>query len=210
MDGCEIRFAPPKKPWLKPEGLLVLTGESGIIRNQGFLNGAKWISSIHSRSSDCRRFGLQNLRIPVLPNCGRGQKDEVNQTAGFEMSISSAHKKCGLSHKRDTAQIKAWYFVSWFPLNPPPKRETTNRPGPHVFPSLEENKTQNGEKNTNKRRRKNAGAGLRLPCGSSSGASPGLNLSSVGTAGSEGTSDSESQREAFERRIRYAPYLFTC
>ena len=41
------------KPWLKPQRLLFFTGESSF---QGFLGGAKWISSIHSRSPLHVRF----------------------------------------------------------------------------------------------------------------------------------------------------------
>ena len=41
VDGCEIHFAPPKKPWLKP---LFVGMYRGLIRNQSFVGGAKWIS----------------------------------------------------------------------------------------------------------------------------------------------------------------------
>ena len=48
MGTDEIHFAPPKKPWLKPERFLLFTlGDSNHF--PGFLNGgAKWFSSIHS------------------------------------------------------------------------------------------------------------------------------------------------------------------
>ena len=47
VDGCEIRFAPRHESMVETMICWHLRG-GGIVRNQGFLGGAKWISSTHS------------------------------------------------------------------------------------------------------------------------------------------------------------------
>ena len=82
MDGPEVYFEAPKKPWVK----LAFVGIYGGVIIPGFLNGgAKWVSSMHSRVP----MGLFSLGVLLKGNQQkhRGPRFFVGSDSYFKTTL---------------------------------------------------------------------------------------------------------------------------